>query len=158
MKANSPIWFRTGYGTKPQSGTFLREGTTCNEAYVADENGNELLVSAHRVTLAPKEGMFANQVLYTDVLPFEIVEVRTANKIMVREMTATLDPTWKPEMIPGGFVAHTVNNDSQRWIYSSDPEAPVIPLRRRKDGFYYTTGGSRHRISTKPYKFHDYNF
>lgn len=100
---------------------------------------------------------FANRYGYSDVEPFEVIRVVSDKTLEVRLMTATLDPTWKPEMIPGGFAAHCVNQSEQRWIITPNESAPVIRIRKHKDGFFYNHG-SKFRLSDKPCRFYDYNF
>jgi|TARA_R110002126_G_scaffold47593_2_gene133320 hypothetical protein len=107
--------------------------------------------------LTPEVGLYANLAMYSDAFPFEIVKIVSAKTIEIRSMEATLDPSWKPEMIPGGFCAHTTNQDSQRWTYESKPTAHVFRARRRKDGYFHSKQG-RHLISDHPVRFHDYNF
>jgi hypothetical protein len=101
---------------------------------------------------------YANNHGYTDAYPFEIVRVVTDKALEIRSMNATLDPTWKPDMIPGGFAAHTTNNHSQRWIYESNPTARVIRIRLHKNGQWKDSSGSRYVLADKPLRFHDYNF
>jgi hypothetical protein len=101
---------------------------------------------------------YANKVLYTDVEPFEVVETRTERKKMIRPMKATLKPDWKPDMIPGGFAAHTVNNYSQEYDYESLPNEETFAIRQRKNGKWFDKYGNRYNISDKPRRFYDYNF
>ena len=99
----------------------------------------------------------ANHSGYTDVHPYEIVRVVSPKTIEIRLVDAKLDPKWKPEIIVGGFVGHTVNNGSQKWAYTSNEDNRVIRARLRKDGYFYSANG-RHILSTVPSKFYDYNF
>ena len=69
--------------------------------------------------------------------------------------TATPDD-WKPEIIPGGFAGHCVNNDSQRYTYAPDPVAPIHRATRRKDGHFRTSNSAR--VIPGRHHFHDYNF
>ena len=57
----------------------------------------------------------AHITLYTDTSPYTVIE-RKGKRIKLQEAKATLDPTWKPEMIAGGFAGHCTNNREQRWI------------------------------------------
>ena len=114
-----------------------------------------------RILLCEKK--YANQHLYTDTNPFEVVEELSATRILVRAMKCTIKPEAKDALqasfVPGGFVGH-FDNDAQEWDYASDDNAPLIELRRHKDGHWYETG-SRHcpfTLSDHPYKFYDYNF
>lgn len=100
---------------------------------------------------------FANEIGYTDVYPYEIVRRVSDKTIEVRMMDATLDPSWKPEFIPGGFAAHCVNQHSQRWIYTSNQNNAVRRIRLTKKG-WRSSGGSMFVLAEAPRKFHDYNF
>lgn len=101
---------------------------------------------------------YANRHLWSDVAPYEVVRVVSPATVEVRPMTATLDPTWQPDMVPGGFAGHTRNNRSQRYTYESDPEAPTIRIRWSKAKRRWQHKGSRYVMSDAPCKFHDYNF
>lgn len=103
------------------------------------------------------EMKFANMHGYTDIEAYEIVKVISDKTIEVRRMVATLDPSWKPEILPGGFCGHCTNQNSQIYTYASDESAPVIRCRKRKDGYFHSAYG-RHVLADKPRKFHDYNF
>ena len=101
---------------------------------------------------------YANEVGYTDVYPYEVVRVVSDKTIEIRAMDSELDPTWKPDMIPGGFCAHTTNNHSQRWFYSSNENNPIIRIRLQKNGQWKTKHGNRHVLADNPRRFYDYNF
>jgi hypothetical protein len=99
-------------------------------------------------------GKFVNRYFYTDVdVVGKIVDTFGKTGIIVESYTAEKDLEWKPEIIPGGFAGHCVNNRSQRWIFKPIQGGEKIRLRVsnrfKKDGF---------RIQDEPYKFYDYNF
>ena len=100
---------------------------------------------------------YANQILYSDIIPHEIVEVRTANKLMIRRMDAEKDPSVKLKFHPGGFCGHVSNQDEQRWFYKSNKDYPVFAVWKRKDGYFYAEE-CRFQLSKEPIKFFDYNF
>ena len=102
--------------------------------------------------------LYANYCGYTDVEPYEVVEVRTANKMMIRAMDAKLDPTWKRDFHPGGFFGHTANDRDQRWFITPNPEAPVRAIRKHKNGKWFDKHGNRYAIDDHPIKFYDHNF
>ncbi len=104
-----------------------------------------------------KDGLYANQLGYSDVYPFEVVRVVSAQCVEVRELEAVLDPSFQPEIIPGGFAGHCVNQDRQRWIYSSNPANRVVRIRKGVKG-WKSAQGNRFVIALEPRKFHDYNF
>ena len=97
---------------------------------------------------------FANCYGYSDITPYEIVRVISDKTIEVREMNAEIDPTWKPDFVPGGFAGTVTNNESQRWIITSDPTARVLRIRLSKKGW----GRGRFYLSLVPRYFYDYNF
>lgn len=102
-------------------------------------------------------GKFMNYRGWTDVEPFEIVKVVSDKTVVVRPMKAELDPSWQREVSPGGFAGHTVNNHEQKWIITSDPQAPEHRVRLGKKGWKDAHGGY-YSLSDSPRKFHDYNF
>jgi hypothetical protein len=73
-------------------------------------------------------------------------------------MKSTLDPDWKPDIIPGGFCGHFTNNNEQRWDITSDASAAVIRIRKHKNGYWKDASGGIFRLSDMPVKFYDYNF
>lgn len=100
---------------------------------------------------------FANLHGYSDVYPCEIVRVISDKTIEVRRMNATLDPSWKPNIIPGGFVGHCINQSEQTYTYESVPDAPVLRIRKGKNG-WKDANGSRFVLNDHPIRFYDYNF
>lgn len=103
------------------------------------------------------EGKFANNVMYSDVKPYEIVKVISEQTIEVRAMNVKRDDNFKPEFIVGGFAGHCVNQNEQQWIITSCPEAETMRLRKRKDGNFYK-GSLKFKIEDAPRYYYDYNF
>lgn len=101
---------------------------------------------------------FANMYGWSDVYPYEVIEVRTPRKLIIRSMNAELDPTWRPEVIPGGFVGHCVNNDEQRWVITPDEDGAVLPIRLNKRGEWKDTAGNKYGLADNPRRKYDYNF
>lgn len=101
---------------------------------------------------------YANQIGYTDVTPYEVVRTVSPKCVEIREMGYELDPTWTPDVRIGGFVGHTVNNGSQRWIITSDDSASVIRIRQHKDGQWRDAYGSRYKLADEPMRHYDFNF
>ncbi len=104
----------------------------------------------------PALGMGVTQIGYSDRHPWEVVKIVSDKTIHVREMKSTKDPEWKPDMIPGGFSAHCVNNNEQKWILKSDPHGRVFGLRKCVDG-NWKHKGQKFSIGTAK-RFYDYNF
>lgn len=99
---------------------------------------------------------FANHHGYSDVNPYEIVRRISDKTIEVRRMDAVRDPSWNREFIPGGFFGHTANNDSQKWIITSNPTNEVIRIRLTKSG--WRNKRMRFVLSATPVHFYDFNF
>lgn len=93
--------------------------------------------------------------LWTDAHAYTVIRVSPSGKtVTLQRAKATLDPEWKPEMIPGGFAAHTVNNHEQRWTYEPDPDGAVITARFTRRGWMRTG----QRVTHGYYEHYDYNF
>ena len=107
--------------------------------------------------LNPEVGKYANLILFSDKEPYEITRIVSDKTIEIRPMLSELVETWKPEMDPGGFAAHTVNNHLQKYVYESNKQALPIRCRLQKSGGWKSQFGF-HSISDEPKKFYDYNF
>jgi len=132
-------------------------------AYLEGPRGEKLPSSEFLITIdtIPKAetGMFCNLHLWSDIEPFEIVQVTKSYKTLtLRPMKTELVPSWKPEAVPGGFSGHTVNNHTQEWKYSSLPGAETFKVRWSPKKRHYVRGSSRFHLSLNPCKFYDYNF
>lgn len=108
------------------------------------------------------EKKYANNIMYTDVNPYEVIEEIDAKTYMIREMKANIteeaSKKLKQSFVPGGFVGH-FDNSLQEWDITSDETAPIIKIRKHKDGFFYTPkNGRRFRIDDHPVKRYDFNF
>ena len=93
---------------------------------------------------------------YSDIDPVTVVK-KTATTITVRKDKAVRDPAWKPEFIPGGFSAHCVNNDEQKWIITEDPngDTEVFRWHKRTNRYENTAEETLYPGWMKKY---DYNF
>ena len=102
---------------------------------------------------------YCNEILWSDIIPCEVVEVKTARKVIIRRMEAVIDPSFKPEVIPGGFCGHVVNQDDQKWIYTSNADNPTFAVRwSAKKNRWQCSGGNHYSMSDRPIKKYDYNF
>ena len=96
--------------------------------------------------------------LYTDIEPYTVIE-RKGKRIKLQKARATLDPTYKPERIPGGFAGHCINNHDQKWIITANPNGAITEGYLGNDNEWYEKGSNRRTIIGQGYvKFHDYNF
>lgn len=102
------------------------------------------------------EAKYMNLHLYSDISPFEVIRWVSEKTVEIRPMLSTLNPNWKPEIIPGGFAGHCVNQNKQDYEYESNPEARTIRARLTKRGWKSELGF--HKPSDRPRKFYDYNF
>ena len=69
--------------------------------------------------------------LGTDVFPATVVRV-SEKYVTIREDKFKVDPEWKPDFIPGGFVGHVANNYEQKNIITEDPEGTHIRFSLRE--------------------------
>ena len=93
---------------------------------------------------------------FSDRTACTVVRVSPSGKTLcLQPDTATLDG-WKPEIFPGGFAGHCVNNHEQAYTYQPDPGASLHRASLRKDGRYRTTRGET--VVPGRHQFHDYNF
>jgi hypothetical protein len=102
--------------------------------------------------------------MWSDINPGTIVKVaKNGKEIHVQHDKATRDRSFKPEIVPGGFSGHCVNQHDQKWIIEPDPEGPIeIHTLRTWRGIKVWTakGGTpngRNSVSPGRYKFYDYN-
>ena len=101
---------------------------------------------------------YANLLGYSDVNPFEVVNVVSDKTIEVREMNTVRDDSIKLEFHVGGFSAHCSNQRDQKWTITSDETAPVIRIRLSKNKGWKDKYGRRFQLADQPVKFYDYNF
>ena len=77
---------------------------------------------------------------YTDSWACTVV-AKTKNTITLQRDKAVLDPDFKPEIIPGGFSGHCVNNSDQSYTYERDPKGAIYKARwSEKEGRYKWQG------------------
>lgn len=96
---------------------------------------------------------YCNQYFHTDIEPWEVLEVITPKKVLIRKMDSVIKSAPK-EFHAGGFSGNFSDNDEQRWECKSNPENYTEVITLTKNGW----GGGRFRMSDKPVKFYDYNF
>lgn len=100
---------------------------------------------------------YANHFGYSDVTPFEVVRFVNWKTLDIREM-ATTELPWDRQYMAGGFLGHVVNQWEQRWDIQTDPDAPLVRIRKHKNGRWYDRNGAMYELSEKPRKWRDYNF
>ncbi len=94
--------------------------------------------------------------LYSDAHAYTIIR-RTDKSLTLQRDKATLKNGWKPEIIPGGFAGHCINQEDQEYTYEQDENGSIVTAHwsQKKHGFYvqgseYVTPGRR--------EYYDYNF
>lgn len=94
---------------------------------------------------------FANNYLFSDVDPFEVIKVISDKTIEVRSLIAirNFEVEW--------IGSEVQNKFDQEWIFKQDPNAAIIRLHKRKDGNYYK-GDLKFVLSDYPIKRYDYRF
>lgn len=106
--------------------------------------------------------------LWTDQDAYTIIS-RSETRMILQQDKATLDPSFKPEWVAGGFAGHCTNQDEQLYSYERDPQGLIVEISLRR----YTHNNTERRIWKKKgigrkdiggsvscgrRKFHDYNF
>ena len=105
--------------------------------------------------------LYLNEILYSDVNPYEVVEMITPNKWVVRELDVALKPKAKRDIqesfCPGGFVGH-VDNGYQEWDIRVNEKNPLITVFRGRKNRYFKIGGMPMSMTLSPIKIYDFNF
>ena len=111
----------------------------------------------------PKVGDKVNIPRYSDVDPATVIK-RTRCYCWVQLDKAELDPSWKPDYIPGGFSVHCTNQREQKWNISRNENGSIEKFyysKKRKIWLRsYSADSSRCFTPLREgwYKFYDYNF
>ena len=95
---------------------------------------------------------YCNEHFYTDVHPYEVVEVISEKKVVIRAMREIRKTN--PIIQPGGFAGHCINNREIEYDYESMLDAPTRTIRLHKKGWDF----GHFRMSEHPVYFYDYNF
>ena len=94
---------------------------------------------------------YANHVMFSDVEPYEVIEVITPKRVLVRPMKCTRVKS--PSFEIGGFLAH-FQNDEQEWMIEPDTDAETFEIRLHHNGW----NRGRFHMNDKPVKYYDFNF
>ena len=95
---------------------------------------------------------YCNEHFYTDVHPYEVVQVISDKKVVVRPMKEIRKTD--PIIRPGGFAGHCINNREIEYDYESMPDAPTKTIKLHKRGWNH----GQFRMCDHPIYFYDYNF
>ena len=122
---------------------------------------NECMSKINNIEKELADVLYLNEILYSDVNPYEVVEMITPNKWVVRELDATLKTEAKKNIqdsfCPGGFVGH-VDNDYQEWDIRVNEKNPLITVFRGRKTKYFKIGGMPMSMTLHPIKIYDFNF
>lgn len=101
-------------------------------------------------------GTGATICLYTDRYACTVIK-RTEKTLTLRRDKAVLDPAFKPDFIPGGFLGTVVNQNEQEYTYEEDPEGEIFRAywSEKNKGFYVY---KCLRVTEGRHEFYDYNF
>jgi len=108
----------------------------------------------HRIKAIRK---YCNKLMWSDIEPFEVVNIISDKTVEIRPMKATL-VKGPQNVLMGGFVAHVVDNGGT-WNIESDETEDVIRVRWSKSKRQWRDKyGNRYGMSDNPSKYYDYNF
>ena len=110
----------------------------------------------HLTPANAKVGDGATVYLYSDSHAGTIVKV-TKRSVTVRRDKATLDPNFKPEIIPGGFCGHCTNQNEQSYTYEPDENGALTTVYWSKKHNQYGLPGNL-QLGKGRHEFYDYNF
>lgn len=95
--------------------------------------------------------------LYSDSNAYTIIK-RTKKTIVIQRDKATLNPSFKPHIIAGGFCGHCDNQNEQTWTYERDTKGEIKTIHwSNKYGCWNAPKGYR-SCKLGRHEFYDYNF
>lgn len=125
------------------------------------EKRDECVSKINSIEKEVADVLYLNEILHSDVNPYEVVEMITPNKWVVRELDATLKPEARKNIqesfCPGGFAGH-VDNDYQEWDIRVNENNPLITVYRGKKNKYFKIGSMPMSMTLSPIKIYDFNF
>jgi hypothetical protein len=125
------------------------------------EERDECVSKINSIEKEVADVLYLNEILHSDVNPYEVVEMITPNKWVVRELDATLKPEARKNIqesfCPGGFAGH-VDNDYQEWDIRVNEKNPLITVYRGKKNKYFKISGMPMSMTLAPIKIYDFNF
>jgi hypothetical protein len=125
------------------------------------EKRDECMAKINNIEKEVADVLYLNEILHSDVNPYEVVEMITPNKWVVRELDATLKPEARKNIqesfCPGGFAGH-VDNDYQEWDIRVNENNPLITVYRGKKNKYFKIGSMPMSMTLSPIKIYEFNF
>ncbi len=137
---------------------YLRDGKGRLAVFVLGEAKQKVReFSGRRLTPANirvGDGVTIN--LWSDRNAATVIRV-TRSTVTVRQDKATINPEFKPEIIPGGFAGHCVNQDEQTYTYKPDAKGREYTFHWSRKYQRYGQPGNL-TLSKGRHEFYDYNF
>ncbi len=104
----------------------------------------------------PTVGGGATVCHYSDRTACTVIRISPSGKTVWMQEDIAVHDNWKPDIKPGGFAGHCVNNTEQRYAYQPNLQGVIHRASLRKDGKFRTTNGEP--VIPGRRQFHDYNF
>lgn len=124
-------------------------------------NKDELISKTNTIEKELGDVLYLNEILHSDINPYEVVEMITPNKWLIRKLDTTLKSEARKKMqdsfCPGGFAGH-VDNDCQEWEISVNENNPLITVFRGRKNKHFKIGSMPMSMSHSPIKIYDFNF
>ena len=124
-------------------------------------NKDELISKTNTIEKELGDVLYLNEILYSDINPYEVVEMITPNKWVIRKLDTNLKPEARKKIqdsfCPGGFAGH-VDNDCQEWDISVNENNPLITVFRGRKNKHFKIGSMPMSMSHSPIKIYDFNF
>lgn len=86
---------------------------------------------------------FANQILGTDIYPFEILRIISPTELEIREIYTS---------------SRGRNMSEQKWLFSRDESNPLVIIKLNKDGKWKDSGNITYSLDVKPRRYYDFSF
>ena len=139
----------------------LKQQNIKEELMLLHEKKDEFMSKIDSIEKELADVLYLNEMLYSDVNPYEVVEMITPNKWIIRELDTTLKPEARKNIhesfCPGGFAGH-VDNDCQEWDITVNEKNPLITVFRGRKNKYFKIGGMPMSMTLSPIKIYDFNF
>lgn len=124
-------------------------------------NKDELISKTNTIEKELGDVLYLNEILHSDINPYEVVEMITPNKWLIRKLDTNLKSEAKKKIqdsfCPGGFAGH-VDNDCQEWDISVNENNPLITVFRGRKNKHFKIGSISMSMSHSPIKIYDFNF
>lgn len=124
-------------------------------------NKDELISKTNTIEKELGDVLYLNEILHSDINPYEVVEMITPNKWLIRKLDTTLKSEARKKMqdsfCPGGFAGH-VDNDCQEWEISVNENNPLITVFRGRKNKHFKIGSMPMSMTHSPIKIYDFNF